>query len=169
MSQINILDDNTQYTKAQLGVDVPNLPKEDTFCQYTIEENELLIIPDTTKDHRVKDSPFVTEDPKIRFYAGAPLKVDEGVSLGTLCILDIKPRNLADFQKRSLLRLAHEAVTRLKLIKNQKRLSEQNRNLKKAAKFLKNSSDVRLIVDTHSKEVVELNDEADKYFNPQKV
>ena len=164
ISLINILDEDTQYTKAQRGIYLPDLPKEEAFCRYTIEGDELLIIPDMTKDLRVKDSPFVKEDPKIRFYAGAPLKVDDNISLGTLCILDTKPRNLTDLQKRSLTQLADEVVARLTLIKNQRELQKQNANLAKAAKFLDNSSDIRLIVDDYSKEVIEISDGADQYF-----
>ncbi|MEL7833820.1 PAS domain S-box protein [Fodinibius sp. Rm-B-1B1-1] len=164
ISLINILDDEMQYTKAQRGIDFPDRPREETFCQYTINENGLLVIPDTTKDRRVKDYPFVNEDPKIRFYAGAPLNVDDNISLGALCILDTKPRNLTDVQKRSLIQLADEVVARLTLIKNKQQLKKQNANLKKAAKFLDNSSDIRLIVDAHSKEVIKLNNEANKYF-----
>ncbi|TMP08217.1 GGDEF domain-containing protein [Pseudoalteromonas sp. S3178] len=102
ISLVTLIDEDRQWFKSRQGLDVCELPRESSFCGHTINQNELLIIPDTSIDERFFDNPFVISDPKIRFYAGFPLKLKQGVVIGTLCLADNKPRNLSDEEKQLL-------------------------------------------------------------------
>nr|WP_231609374.1 MULTISPECIES: GAF domain-containing protein [unclassified Pseudoalteromonas] len=92
ISLVTLIDEDRQWFKSRQGLDAPELPRETSFCGHTINQDELLIIPDTAQDKRFFDNPFVTGDPKVRFYAGFPLKLREEVTIGTLCLADNKPR-----------------------------------------------------------------------------
>lgn len=102
ISLVTLIDEDRQWFKSRQGLGVCELPRESSFCGHTINQNELLIIPDTSSDERFFDNPFVVGDPKIRFYAGFPLKLKQGVIIGTLCLADDKPRNLSDEEKQLL-------------------------------------------------------------------
>lgn len=102
ISLVTLIDEDRQWFKSRQGLGVCELPRESSFCGHTINQNELLIIPDTSSDERFFDNPFVVGDPKIRFYAGSPLKLKQGVIIGTLCLADDKPRNLSDEEKQLL-------------------------------------------------------------------
>lgn len=103
---ITLLDADRQWFKAKIGVDISETPREHAFCAHTICHNEILEVEDATKDQRFADNPLVLDDPNIRFYAGAPLCVNEAYNLGTLCIIDTKPRCLSADEKVLLTDLA---------------------------------------------------------------
>ncbi|MBB1328440.1 sensor domain-containing diguanylate cyclase [Pseudoalteromonas sp. SR43-7] len=102
ISLVTLIDEDRQWFKSRQGLDAPELPRETSFCGHTINQDELLIIPDTAQDKRFFDNPFVAGDPKVRFYAGFPLKLRQGVIIGTLCLADNKPRHLNDEEKQLL-------------------------------------------------------------------
>ena len=90
-------------------------PIDSSICAHAILQSELFIIPDTTQDDRFCDNPLVTGDPRLRFYAGALLETPEGFPLGTVCVLDYKPRNLDQTQKDFLRLMAHQVMKLLEL------------------------------------------------------
>ncbi len=92
---VNIVDENRQWFKSRIGLSVNETPRDVSFCGHAILGDEVFIIPDATKDDRFADNPLVTNDPFIRFYAGCPLRFVDGSKLGTLCILDKKPRQFS--------------------------------------------------------------------------
>lgn len=114
ISLISLVDESRQWFKAKVGLSSSETPREYAFCAHTIQQNSLMIVEDALKDPRFKDNPLVLGDPKIRFYAGAPLMVKGGINLGTLCIIDRKPRSLSQYQKESLTTLSHAIVAQLK-------------------------------------------------------
>ena len=124
---ISLIDDKRQWFKSNLGLEVRETPKELAFCAHSIlNPDELFIINDATKDERFFDNPLTTSDPNVIFYAGAPLNTSEGFPLGTLCVIDNKPRELDQNQKDSLKLLARQVVRLLELRKKNYELNEVN-------------------------------------------
>jgi len=99
---LSLVDANRQWFKAKVGLDVCETDRGISFCGHAILQDDLFIIPDTLADPRFADNPLVTEAPHIRFYAGAPLILPSGLTLGTLCLIDSKPRQV-DFTDMAIL------------------------------------------------------------------
>ncbi len=112
---ISFVDSDRQWFKARVGVETRQTPRDISFCAHAINHPGLMIVPDATADERFADNPLVTVDPKIRFYAGAPLVTPRGYALGTLCVIDQEPRELAPNQKRALGALARHVIALLHL------------------------------------------------------
>lgn len=131
ISQVSLIDENRQWFKSSFGLDATETPRDLAFCGYTIMDNVVFEIEDATKDDRFKENLLVTGDPNIRFYAGYPLIDPDGFALGSLCVIDRKPKVLNDKQKRILQLLAAE-VTALIV---DRRLREELRNFEKLFKL----------------------------------
>jgi signal transduction histidine kinase/ActR/RegA family two-component response regulator len=112
---VNFIGDGRQFFKAEVGLGVRESPLETSFCAHAILEHEFLMVPDATADARFACNPLVTGSPLLRFYAGALLKTEDGVPLGTLCVLDTQPKSLSELQQRTLKVLAHQAMHQLNL------------------------------------------------------
>ncbi|TAF45126.1 MAG: PAS domain S-box protein [Sphingobacteriales bacterium] len=110
ISLISLIDENRQWFKSKVGLDVSETPRDWAFCQHAIMHNRLMEIEDATKDKRFKANPLVTQKPSIKFYAGQPLLDPDGYALGTLCVIDEKTKTLNSTQKKALQLLAEEAV-----------------------------------------------------------
>lgn len=107
---ISLVERDRQFFLARTGLAVSETPRATSFCQHAMLMNEVMVVPDATRDPRFADNPLVTGDPYIRFYAGAPLVADDGMPLGSLCVIDRTPRSgLSDLQYQGLQVLA-EAV-----------------------------------------------------------
>lgn len=100
---VSLLDEDRQWFKSAHGLDARETAREISFCQYVVASDRPLIVPDAAADPRFRDNPLVTGDPHIRFYAGVPLRAYNGEILGTLCVIDRKPRPPLD--ERELQRL----------------------------------------------------------------
>lgn len=103
MALVTLLDAERQWFKSKQGLDVEQIPRRDSFCNLTLQQPDVVVIEDAHLDERFTDNPLVTGNPFIRFYAGHPLETKSGHRVGTLCILDNKPRMLSA-QERDLLR-----------------------------------------------------------------
>jgi PAS domain S-box-containing protein len=105
---ISFVDGRRQWFKARVGLDVTETPREVAFCAHAILNDEVCLVPDARMDARFADNPLVLGDPGVQFYAGAPLTTSEGLRLGTLCVIDRKPRD--DFGAEDARRLADLAA-----------------------------------------------------------
>ena len=115
---ISLIDSDRQWFKSKVGVSISETPREISFCTRAIEQPGLFVVPDATKDPRFRSSPLVVSDPKIRFYAGAPFTSPDGQPLGTLCVVDVVPRQLTASQENALLALSRQVQAQFELRKN---------------------------------------------------
>jgi diguanylate cyclase (GGDEF)-like protein len=113
---VSLVDAERQWFKARVGVEPTETPRELSFCAHAIlEPSHVFTVTDAYKDSRFSGNPLVTADPLIRFYAGVPLVSAEGQALGTLCVMDRRPRELGHQQEEALRALARQVVSQLEL------------------------------------------------------
>ncbi|WP_271438982.1 histidine kinase dimerization/phosphoacceptor domain -containing protein [Pontixanthobacter luteolus] len=115
VSVVNFIDEGRQWFKAEVGLGVRSTPIETSLCGHVILQGDFVEIPDTLQDERMADNPLCTSEPGFRFYAGAVLKGANGLPLGTLCVLDNKPRTLTDRQRKVLRVLSKHVMRELNL------------------------------------------------------
>ncbi|MCR8827314.1 sensor histidine kinase [Pseudosulfitobacter koreensis] len=112
---ISLVDEDRQWFKARVGTDDPQTDLDRSICSHVILQGDLVEIPDTTLDVRTADNPLVVGEDHIRFYAGMPLISDDGLPIGTLCVLDRTPRVLTDLQRTTLRVLAGQLMRQVEL------------------------------------------------------
>lgn len=120
---ITLLDEERQWFKSCIGLEIAQTPRSEAFCAYNVDADAVLVVEDATQDPRFRDHPWVTGDPHIRFYAGAPLVTPEGQVLGSLCVIDRAPRTITASQRATLKELAAIVMDELEL-----RLARQDRD-----------------------------------------
>ena len=103
------------WIKSRFGLSLDELPREITFCTHAVQSDGLMVVPDARQDPRFVDSPFVTGPAALRFYAGAPLVAPDRSRIGTICVLDKRPRRLSARQRQGLIDLAGLAIDQLEL------------------------------------------------------
>lgn len=119
---ISLVDADRQWFKSKFGFSATETSRDIAFCASAILQSDVFIVPDTSTDERFADNPLVVSEPKIRFYAGAPLMRD-GHALGTLCVLDRVARKLSPEQLEALQALGRQVQAQLDLRRNLKRLA----------------------------------------------
>lgn len=112
---VSLVDKHRQWFKASVGLDARETPREISFCGHAILDRGVFCVEDALQDSRFQDNPLVVDAPGIRFYAGCPLRDASGLALGTLCVIDLKPRKFASNDYRSLRDLAAMAETEISL------------------------------------------------------
>ncbi|MAU72607.1 MAG: histidine kinase [Pseudozobellia sp.] len=114
---VSLVDADRQWFKSHYGIDATETPRDIAFCAHAINRpNEPLIVNDADEDERFFDNPMVIGGPKVKFYAGAPLSTKDGLAIGTLCVVDTKPRyDFSDNQKEALITLANQVMAQLEL------------------------------------------------------
>lgn len=122
ISLISLIDRKRQWFKSHYGLKTRETPRDLAFCAHAILQNDLFIVEDATQDQRFFDNPLVVEGPKVIFYAGVPLTSNSGHNLGTLCIIDHKPRTLNTQQSENLRLLANQVVELFELRRANMRL-----------------------------------------------
>lgn len=116
ISIISLVDESRQWFKSRVGIETRETPRELAFCAHAIlKPDQMTVVADAELDNRFADNPLVLGDPHIRFYAGVPLNTPGGHALGTLCVIDAKPRTLTDAQSRALQALARQVTALFEL------------------------------------------------------
>lgn len=135
---INIIDAHQNWFKSKYGTELAGSPRDVSFCGHTIlEPEELLEVPDATKDERFKDNPFVVGENAINYYAGIPLLDNNGLPMGTLCVYDSQVHNLDDKQKVALKALGKQVERLFESRRKNKALEELRIELDENNQILK--------------------------------
>jgi PAS domain S-box-containing protein len=146
---ISLIDKDRQWHKSSVGTDVHEVPRDIAFCAHAILQNDVMIVPDTLDDERFAENPLVTNQPNIRFYAGAPLQTDAGHNLGTLCVLDTAPRELRPDQIEALQILSRQVMAQLELRRHVVSLAQTVAERERIEETLQESQRMlRLVMDT---------------------
>lgn len=149
ISAITIIGKDTQWLKLKKGLDVGQIPRNLSFCTYTIKQERVLMINDTHLDQRFCNNPYVTGGPKIRFYAGYPLVTQEGHRIGALCIMGHKPQILKNQQKLMLKVLAKHAMGVMELKQSLQHLEKSMNDLREIRKIrIKDEIKLRAMFDS---------------------
>lgn len=115
IAHISFIDESRQWFKSEIGIGVSEVPREITFCQYTIMDSKMVEISDTFLNDQFKDDPNVTGGFKIRFYAGIPLTTPDGYNIGTICAIDHVSKELNENQRNALSIVAKHVINQLEL------------------------------------------------------
>ncbi|AMR30388.1 hypothetical protein A0256_02620 [Mucilaginibacter sp. PAMC 26640] len=122
---LTLIDKDTQHIKIRERFNFETTPRNDAFCNYVIQQEEVMVVPDATLDHRFVQNPLVLDDPNIRFYAGAPLITADGLKLGSLCVINQEPGQLNEHQQEMLMALAKQAMQLMNFHESLNLLKEQ--------------------------------------------
>jgi diguanylate cyclase (GGDEF)-like protein/PAS domain S-box-containing protein len=117
-------EEHCHWFKSRIGFDLEEIPRAMSFCDHTVQQEGVMVVPDASLDRRFAESPLVTGALNIRFYAGVTLRDADGFAMGTLAVADTVPHVVTEQQKDSLQRLANIAIGRMELRKAQGELRE---------------------------------------------
>lgn len=141
IATVSLVAADRLWFKATYGLEVRQAPREHAICAHAILNGaEVMVVPDTLADERFCANPMVTGPPHVRFYAGAPLVTRTGDTLGTLCVMDQRPRLLTDSQLGALRALARQVVAQLELRRSLRELEVHRDSMKRAQALLEHQT-----------------------------
>jgi len=115
---ISLVDGDRQWFKSRIGISATETSRDVAFCSSAILQTDVFVVPDALKDDRFRNNPLVVDDPHIRFYAGVPLINEEGLALGTICVVDQTPRELSDDERDALKALSRLVMAQMEFRRN---------------------------------------------------
>ncbi|GLS18556.1 hypothetical protein GCM10007874_15730 [Labrys miyagiensis] len=127
MSAVSLVDDENTYHMGLAGMEVEVVPAQTNFCSHTIETDSPMLVEDASKDARFASNPFVTADPGIRSYMGAPLIASDGSALGAICAVDTKTRHFSNDESEKLSSLARTAMHILEMRRRVKEVRDYHK------------------------------------------
>jgi GAF domain-containing protein len=138
---LNMIDSDRQWTKSRHGSNLQEIPRDNAFCAHSIlNPDEVMVVEDARYDERFHDNPLTTGKPNIVFYAGVPIVNGEGYALGSLCVIDSRPRSLPDNKLMALKALGKLVNVHFELRKTKLELERIHDELKKVSKVKTTSS-----------------------------
>lgn len=136
---ISLIDRDRQWFKSKVGIDTTQTSRDSAFCSHAILQDDIFVIEDSQKDERFHDNPLVMGDPKVIFYAGAPvLDPESKLPLGTICVIDHSPRKLSEEQKKALSKLSMQVSKLVELRQRIEKTEQQNKKLLQAFVAIEN-------------------------------
>lgn len=132
ISLVSLIDETRQWFKSHHGLKARETPRSLAFCSHAILGEEMFVVPNAKRDNRFKNNPLVNGDPNVIFYAGIPLALDDQIKLGTLCVIDNKPRELNEEQLQMLRLLGKQTVRLLQMRKDRDKLEIEKRLAERA-------------------------------------
>ncbi|MER0240268.1 EAL domain-containing protein [Fulvimarina sp. MAC8] len=158
---VSLVGKDRQFFKARTGLAVCETEREASFCRHALWDSDILVVPDATQDPRFSANRLVTGEPFIRFYAGAPLRNPDGVTLGTLCVIDREPRTeFSESDRRTLRLLADGVMDRLEA----RRLKLKVGDVKAGMQSITSSSPDAIITADHENRIISWNAAAERMF-----
>lgn len=134
ISLVNMIDSFTQWSVSNFGLNLEQMPREDSVCQYTIVSDQFFEVKDLSVDNRFKDKFYVKDDPNLRYYFGVPLQTGDGLQLGALCVLDTIGKEISPEKVEMLKIIADEIVNRLMIIRVINSLKDRVKEAKETQK-----------------------------------
>ena len=143
MSLITLVDENRQWVKARVGLDLIESDRNDAFCAHTILGDSVFEVPNALEDERFVNNPFVVSESNIRFYAGIPLVSENGFNLGAICVLDTVPRKLTEDQIFALDVLSRQIIKLFDLRLRNLQIEAQNSIMENQKNHLQELSEIQ--------------------------
>lgn len=141
ISAVTVLGRDRQLFHGACGLDERSTARSDAFCNLTVERDDVFVVEDALADPRFRNNALVTGEPHIRFYAGAPIRIGGEVAIGALCIIDRKPRQLSDTERRRLLLLARTVADLMEFRLGSRLAAEREREIEHQAELLRATVD----------------------------
>ena len=126
VSLITLMDKDVQWIISNYGIELEKMPRETSFCTHAIRQDEVMVVEDALLDQRFVEAPLVKFNPNVRFYAGIPLKSNDGHNVGTLCVFDNKPKHPTANQLNCLNALSKQVANIMSLNMSMELLKENN-------------------------------------------
>lgn len=150
-----LVDEERVYFKARVGLSAPLCPRRGSFCSWAILSTRVMVVPDAARDERFAGTPALEADPPVLFYAGAPLVAPGGEVVGTLCVMDHRPRQIEPHERAALEALARQGAALLALQEQAAKIEESARQLARAnAELAGEKARLRAILDTAAEGII---------------